>query len=236
MGLKNKLVFFIKSGIDFILPPICLGCHKEINSGFLCPSCNDQITNTWLGVCVKCGYPLGYNENCPHCRTQIILPRTRALGFYKPPLQPLIFALKYEGKKSLAKILGRALAGLLNSDPMLRQADALIPIPLHPARQRERGFNQASLLGLEIAQLTGIPIVNALRRKKNTKSQTQLLMKERILNMQDAFKLEDHTPIVNQQVVLIDDVMTSGATINSAAQILLQAGAGAVYGLVIARA
>jgi len=236
MWLSDKIAFFIKSIIDFIFPPLCLGCNQEIDSGFLCANCSKQIFNAYLGVCAKCGYPVGYNERCQHCKTGMVLPRTRALGYYTPPLLPLIHALKYEGKKSLVKILGRALAGLLNSDPILRKADAIVPIPLHPARERERGFNQAFLLGLEIAQLTGIPLVNVLKRKKNTKSQTQLVTEERILNMQGAFSLKDQRIVNNQKIVLIDDVITSGATINSAAQTLLSAGAGAVYGLVIARA
>ncbi len=236
MSLKNRISWFFNSFLDFLFPPICLSCNQEIDKGLVCFQCLYKINRSPLGVCAKCGYPLGYNQDCQHCKSMLILPRTRALGFYSEPWLPLIHALKYQGKKSLAKIFGRSMSGLLNSDPMLKQADALVPIPLHSARKRERGFNQAELLSLEISDQTGIPILNALKRKKNTKSQITLDPKERIENMQGAFIIKDKQMVINKRVILIDDVITTGATISSAAQVLQNAGAQEVYGLVVARA
>ena len=236
MSLKNRIGWFFNSFLDFLFPPLCLSCNQEIDKGLVCFQCLDKINRTSLGVCAKCGYPLGYNQDCKHCKVRLNLPRTRALGFYSEPWLPLIHALKYQGKKSLAKIFGHSMTGLLNSDPILKQADAIIPIPLHPARKRERGFNQAELLSLAISDQTGIPIHNALKRKKNTKSQVTLAPKERIENMQGAFIIRDKEMIVNKRVILIDDVITSGATISSAAQVLQNAGVKEVYGLVVARA
>jgi ComF family protein len=234
--LKNRLAYFFKALNDFLFPPVCLGCNKEIDAGLVCSQCSKQINTSTLGVCARCGYPLGYKQNCKHCPTGPVLPRTRALGGYNEPFLPLIHALKYQGKKSLAKIFGKGLTGLLNSDPILKQADAIIPIPLHPARQRERGYNQTELLGLELSRQTGIPIINALRRKKNTKSQTTLDPAKRQENMRGAFVVKNTPLVLNKKVILIDDVMTSGATISSAAQTLLNAGVYEVYGLIIARA
>jgi len=236
MWLKNRINRFFNSVLDFLFPPLCLSCNQEIDSGLVCFQCLNKINRSPLGVCAKCGYPLGYNQYCKQCKVGLILPRTRALGFYSEPWLPLIHALKYQGKKSLAKIFGRALTGLLNSDPILKQADALVPVPLHPSRKRERGFNQSELLGLEISGQTGIPILNALRRKKNTKSQITLDEKERVENMQGAFIIKDREMVINKRVILIDDVITSGATISSAAQTLRNAGAREVFGLVVARA
>jgi ComF family protein len=236
MWLRNKFAYFFKALFDFLFPPICLGCDKEIDKGLICNQCINQIYTSALGVCARCGYPLKHNESCKHCRTNVILPRTRALGGYTEPFSPLIHALKYQGKKSLAEIFGRGLTGLLNSDPILKQADGIIPIPLHPSRQRERGYNQTELLAKEISSQIGIPIMSALKRKKNTKSQTTLDGVKRQKNMLDAFAVKDNSTILNKKVILIDDVITSGATINSAAQALLNGGAKEVYGLVIARA
>ncbi|MFB0509491.1 MAG: ComF family protein [bacterium] len=236
LRIRSKISYFFKSVLDFLFPPICFGCNKEIDSGIVCYQCYNKITGSWLGVCAQCGYPLGYNQSCKNCKSSLTLPRIRALGFYTEPFLPLIHALKYQGKKSLAEIFGKALTGLLNSDPILKQAEVLVPVPLHPARKRERGFNQSELLGFEVSRLTGIPVVNALRRKKNTKSQTTLDSKKRIENMQEAFIIKDNKTVVNKKVILIDDVITSGATINSAAQTLLEAGVREVFGLVIARA
>jgi competence protein ComFC len=236
MWLRNKLTYFFKALFDFLFPPICLGCDKEIETGLICYQCSNQISTSALGVCARCGYPLKYDERCKHCRTNVILPRTRALGFYSEPFPPLIHALKYQGKKSLAEIFGKGLTGLLNSDPVLKQADAIIPIPLHPARQRERGYNQTELLAIELSRQTGIPIISTLKRKKNTKSQTILDPDRRQENMRGAFVVKNTPLVLNKKVILIDDVMTSGATISSAAQTLSKAGADEVYGLVIARA
>ena len=236
MWLRDKLAYFFKALFDFLFPPICLGCDKEIETGLICYQCANQISTSALGVCARCGYPLKYYESCKNCRTDVILPRTRALGGYTEPFSPLIHALKYQGKQSLAKIFSKGLTGLLNSDPILKQADAIIPIPLHPARQRERGYNQTELLGLELSRQTCIPIINALKRKKNTKSQTTLNPAKRQENMRGAFVVKNSSLVLNKKVILIDDVMTSGATISSAAQTLLNAGVYEVYGLVVARA
>jgi ComF family protein len=169
MWLRNRLTFLIKSFLDFLFPPVCLGCNKEIDTGLVCYQCKSKINSSSLGVCASCGYPVGYNQNCKYCKTGLILPRIRALGFYSEPFRPLIHALKYQGKKSLAKILGSALTVLLNSDPILKKGDILVPIPLHSARLRERGFNQSELIGLEISKRSGLPILNALKRKKKYK-------------------------------------------------------------------
>ncbi|MEO0092971.1 MAG: phosphoribosyltransferase family protein [candidate division WOR-3 bacterium] len=107
---------------------------------------------------------------------------------------------------------------------------------MHPARLRERGFNQAELLGIELAKLTGIPLINALRRQRNTKSQTKLAITERISNMQGAFGVQDASVIYQKKVILIDDVITTGATLASAAKTLFENGVSGVFGLVIARA
>ncbi|MEO0114038.1 MAG: ComF family protein [candidate division WOR-3 bacterium] len=236
MWLKGKIVYLAKAFADFLFPPICLACNQEIPAGLVCDRCLHQINRSTLGVCARCGFPLGLQESCQHCKIKLSLPRTRALGFYSHPLLPLIHAFKYQGKKSLAKIFGKALTGLINSDPILKQADGLVPIPLHPARLRERGFNQAELLGIEIAKLTGIPLINALRRQRNTKSQTKLAITERISNMQGAFGVQDASVIYQKKVILIDDVITTGATLASAAKTLFENGVSGVFGLVIARA
>lgn len=234
--VQRRALEVFRSVLDFVLPPICLGCGQEIDAGLVCYQCLNKINNSGLGVCVKCGFPLKFNEKCPHCANNLLLPRTRALGLYSEPLSNLIHSLKYDGKQSLAKIFASALVGLLNSDPILKKADFLVPIPLHPARQRERGYNQAFLIAFEIFRLCGIPVVQGLKRIRNTKSQSFLDKKERILNVQNAFAIKETKLMINKRVIIVDDVITSGATIYSAGQCLLNAGAKEVYGLVVARA
>lgn len=161
---------------------------------------------------------------------------TRSLGPYAPPFMTLVHELKYQGRKKLAPLLGDALTSLMMTDGLLKHADLLVPIPLHPARMRERGYNQSELLAKRVSQLTGIAISGALRRVKNTKTQARIVDEAaRTRNLKGAFAVRPDAALHDKQVILIDDVTTTGATLNAAAQVLKQAGVGAVYALVVAQ-
>jgi ComF family protein len=166
-----------------------------------------------------------------------VVTHVRSLGPYAPPFMTLVHELKYQGRKKLAPLLGDALTSLMMTDGLLRHADLLVPIPLHPARLRERGYNQSELLARRVSALTGIPISGALRRVKNTKTQARIVDEAaRMRNLKGAFAVRPDAGLKDKQVILIDDVTTTGATLNAAAQVLKQAGVGAVYALVIAQA
>ncbi|MCX8014814.1 MAG: ComF family protein [candidate division WOR-3 bacterium] len=234
--LKNAL-------LDFIFPPVCFGCDKDIESGFICDKCYTKVTTTALGVCPICGMPKDYDDKCRHIlfhnREKINkLTRIRALGKYLPPYLGLIHNFKYYHKKKVAKVLGLGLTNLINSDPILSRADYLTPIPLHPARLRERGFNQSLLLAHETALGSGIKLNDCLRRKRNTKSQTSYDHQKRISNVANAFALKPklELPIKDRKVILIDDVITTGATLVEAADTLIKNGASEVYAVTVATA
>ncbi len=130
--------------------------------------------------------------------------------------------------------MGGGLALLLEQDTQLKTADALCPVPLHPARLRERGYNQSYLLAQEVAKLTNFQLIDPLVRKRNTPSQTkQKDEKKRIENVHNAFAVKPKVQLAGLRLVLIDDVMTTGATLSAAAGELLQAGAKEVMGLVV---
>lgn len=134
-------------------------------------------------------------------------------------------------------MLGDALTSLMMADPLLKRADLLAPIPLHPARMRERGYNQSELLARRVSQLTGIPTDNALRRVKNTRTQARIVdAKKRRQNLEGAFAVTNPETLRNKQILLIDDVTTTGATLDAAAKALKAAGAGIVYALVVEQA
>lgn len=166
-----------------------------------------------------------------------MVTHTRWLGHYAPPLRTLVHELKYRNRTKLAPLLGDALTSLMMTDGLLKQADLLVPIPLHPARLRERGYNQSELLARRVSQLTGIPISGALRRVKNTKPQARIEDDDeaRKKNVKGAFAARSDAALRDKQVILIDDVTTTGATLDAAAQVLKQAGVRAVYALVIAQ-
>ncbi|MCX7784850.1 MAG: ComF family protein [candidate division WOR-3 bacterium] len=229
--------------LDFIFPPRCYGCDKDIEQGFICDKCFIQVTTNVLGICSVCGMPKDWDEQCEHpnfksgVRTQF-LSRIRALGKYQMPYKGLVHNFKYHNKRKIAQVLGLGLGNVINSDPILSRADFIVPIPLHPARLRERGYNQSLLLAQETAFNSGLTLLDCLQRKKNTKSQTQLDYTARTENIREAYRLKQdlNVSLENKRVILIDDVITTGATLSEASRILLQNGAKEVYGLVVATA
>lgn len=163
------------------------------------------------------------------------LERVRALGSYRVPYVNLVHALKYNGKTVLAGLLGNLLAALVLQDAALASCEVVCAVPLHPARRRERGYNQAELLAQVVAEQTGKPLLDAVVRRRNTPSQTNCQSDEaRQRNLRDAFAIRRGTVLRGERVLLVDDVMTSGATLEMVARELLGAGASVVMGVVVA--
>jgi len=237
-ALASSVRFFLKSLSDFVYPPICYGCDTEVEEGLVCEGCRLALFTHELAVCPKCGRPCTRAaETCGQCRTSFSLHRVRALGLYVPPFDKLVQAFKYSGKTKVGELLGRALAALVRQDEILSAADAICPVPLHPARLRERGFNQSLLLAAAIAMSTGISLAEFINRIKNTPTQTaKHTPKDRLKNLSDAFRLRPDARVEGKRVLLVDDVMTTGATLDQAAQPLLKGGAASVLGVVVAAA
>lgn len=236
-GLLASLRLLGHSLVDLVYPPICLGCDSEIDSGLVCRECRQRLLTNRLGVCPACGRPNAGSASCGRCRAPFCLARVRALGRYVPPYLPLVLSLKYDSKVRIAQVLGEALTALVESDPGLYRADLVCPVPLHPVRRRERGYNQAELLAREVAAGTGLRYVEALARIRNTRSQTGLPDgPDRQRNVRGAFALIPDVELEGTRVVLLDDVTTSGATLDAAARQLLKGGAAEVSALVVAAA
>ena len=246
MSIKSSsfsLSLIFQSLIDFIFPPRCFGCDKDIDSGMVCSKCFTQVTTVALGVCPICGLPTSFKEECTHplllsgLRPNI-LSRIRALGKYITPYKGLVHNFKYQNKKKLARVLGLGLANVISSDPILSRADYIVPIPLHSARLRERGYNQALLLAQEAAFSSGVTLKDCLVRKKYTRSQTELDYMSRTKNISGAYKIKTNLDfsLKDRKVILIDDVITTGATLSEAAKILIENGISEVYGAVVTTA
>lgn len=237
-ALASSVRFLLKSLADFIYPPICYGCDTEVEEGLVCEGCRLALFTHELAVCPKCGRPCTRTaETCGQCRTPFSLSRVRALGLYVPPFDKLVQAFKYSGKTNVGELLGRALAALVRQDEALAAADAVCPIPLHPARLRERGFNQSLLLAAAISISTHIPLTESLARTRNTATQTRKMDSEaRLKNLAGAFRLRSDAGVGGKRILLVDDVMTTGATLDQAAQALLSGGAASVVGAVVAAA
>jgi ComF family protein len=237
-ALASSLRQLLRSLGDFVFPPICYGCDDETDAGLVCDSCRLLLFTSELAVCPDCGRAcLPTAGRCGRCDEPFHLNRVRALGTYAPPFSTLVQAFKYSEKTRVGELLGVALSRLVMQDSLLSGCDIVCAIPLHPARLRERGYNQSLLLAAAVAVASGIPLAEPLVRKKNTRSQTTKTTPEaRRRNLEDAFKLRPGADVVGKRVLLVDDVMTTGATLNAAAEVLLQGGAASVSGAVVAAA
>jgi ComF family protein len=153
-------------------------------------------------------------------------------GFYEGPLRELIHLLKYDGMKPLAGPLGEYLSRAL---PLDEKFDAVVPMPLHWRRRLERGFNQAALLAKHLSRRRRIPVLNTVRRIRATRTQTGLTNARRRENVRGAFRARRGRPLEGLRVLLVDDVMTTGATASACAAVLKRAGARSVTLLTLAR-
>ncbi len=227
--------------LSVVLAPACAACDEPLDHparGPVCDRCWQSILPLTPPLCDRCGDPLPtWREvslplaRCPRCRrAHRFVDRTRAIGPYDGALRAVIHALKYEGRRSLA----RPLAALMQARgaEMLDGADCAIPVPLHPSRRRQRGFNQAA----DLARHIGLPARNALQRVRATPTQTGLPAARRHRNMRRAFAAtREARALVASVVVLIDDVSTTGATLEACARVLKEAGVREVRALTAAR-
>ncbi|MFA5135051.1 MAG: ComF family protein [Patescibacteria group bacterium] len=228
--------------LDTLFPASCVGCGAE--GAWICTACARQVTGGMQQRCPICRIP-GSPATCGKCRSTSSLDGLIVAAPYEQKLiQSAIHLLKYKYVEELAQFLGlqllRALqavdktkpAGILSS----HQRTVLVPVPLHRKRFLERGFNQAGLLCAVIAEyssLTQYP--HLLKRARKTESQAQLNRQQRLQNVVGAFSVADPFSIKGKNAILVDDVATTLATLHECSGVLKQAGARAVWGLVIAR-
>ena len=234
----------IKGLIDLIFPPLCALCGSplaEDDTGEICPSCLRSVRFISPPICPTCGLPFvsrsGEDHLCGQClRRRWHFGSARALGLYEGTMREAIHLLKYHGKSFLAK----PLVGLLDKGyPFIEYGsyDLLVPVPLHPKRLRERGFNQALILGKAIGRMTGIACEGFLLKKiRWSPPQINLSPREREKNVKGSFAVADPEGVQGKRVLLIDDVMTTGSTVHECARALLRAGAGEVDVFTLARA
>jgi ComF family protein len=239
-SIRNAMGEIAKAAVDFILPPVCSACGEDSDGSVLCNACTSLIQPVEKNFCQLCGQPLSRSRRsyiCSQCvRKPLALERVRAWALFTYPLDTLVYELKYRRRKGLAGYFARHLTVLLQSDPFLRTAHLIVPVPLNPLKSWWRGYNQSALIADRLSQSTGIPSCEILRRSKYTRTQTRLSAERRRKNVEGAFRLDKKfapDSITGKKIILVDDVITSGATLDAAAEVLLDSGADAVYGLTI---
>lgn len=236
--------------LDWLYPPRCRSCRNRIfgqDEDCFCHACREKVRLVRHPLCGTCGRPFldagGDDHLCGACLTRSPLFReARAWACYPGeeseghPLREVIQRFKYGRKVSLGKPLGRLLAGGCAEYLAAHRFDIIIPVPLHPKRLRWRGFNQAVILAREVGRVCRLPVDPfILLRSRETPPQTQLAEEERKKNMRGAFSVDPAKSIEGKSLLLVDDVYTSGATVNECSRILLRAGAKEVYVLTLAR-
>lgn len=231
--------------LDFLLPQRCAGCGKFPRPLF-CEACRERLVPVEAPFCARCGQPFPplahHAPMCAKCRQEPpAFEVARSAFFYEEPLRTALHRFKYSRRHGLATSLGRllieALEGFLQQEIPWSEVEALVPVPLHPARLRERGFNQSERLAREVGRHLGKPVATDwLHRVRNTMPQVGLTASQRQRNVQGAFRAFLPEGAQGRGLLLIDDLYTTGATVRECAKALKRAGAGGVWVLTLARA
>ncbi len=208
-SVKQYLTNVIKGGIELLFPPLCFNC-------------NEKLTDDEKVICTKCWFEITLlpdhilskkhkGENIDHLDS---------LWLFDETFQKIVHLLKYSNCRTIGLQIGRFMGNYLKESSWADfENSVLVPVPLHPAKKRERGYNQAELMAKGISEVTGIAVNTKLvRRVKNTATQTKMNREERIENMKNAFAPQNK--IKSKTVIIIDDVYTTGTTINSVAEVI----------------
>ena len=228
--------------VSLVFPPHCALCSASVETGqYLCPECAEKAQFILPPFCRICSQPFdGAIEGeftCSNCadRTfhfECAVAKYRATGV----VRELVHRFKYNSCVYLRQPLADWLEATLADERIREQAcDWLVPVPLHSARFREREFNQAEVLAKLLAARAGMRVLPALQRIRYTTTQTRLDREERMQNLRDAFRVRHNTRVSGSHLILVDDVFTTGSTVEECARVLKQAGAASVRVITVAR-
>lgn len=218
-----------------VFPPKCFGCAQQ--GSWACDECWGKLALIKTPICYRCQRLSPGFAVCQRCRRSSPLRRLVVAGYWQNPLRAWVLALKYRR----ARVLSRYLTALLIDALQLADVaavDVVVPVPLHYVRRFRRGFNQAQELAQLVAGHLRKPLVASLLRVRNTKPQFSLSRWDRLSNVAGAFDVNPAAEAIikNRTILVVDDVITTGATIEECARSLKQKGAKAVWGLVLAKA
>ncbi len=233
MSILRKVIFDIRAGIEQVLPAQpCVLCGSMSHDGLWCAACDGALPYLGATHCPTCALPTPSGETCGQCLTHPPpFARTTAVFGYAFPLDKLVQAMKYGEQLALAHAFAKKLAHRIDRSTL---PDCVIAMPLHPAKLRERGFNQSQLLAAKAARDLGVELApDACRRVRDTPPQSALPWKERKKNMRNAFCCD--MDLTGRRVALVDDVLTTGASLNALAEAVRKRGAAEISAWVVAR-
>jgi len=219
--------------LDSIYPPRCPVCHEIAKAGrSICKDCLPLMDFVKGAVCLKCGKEL-YDESQDSCSDCAALPKSFEYGLallnYDDISSESMIKIKYKNKREYIKIYARLIALKYRTEIKKMEAEALIPVPVHKNRLKIRGYNQSELLARYLSQETGIKLINnALVRVRDTRAQKALTSEERFKNLSEAFCC-DKLPENLHNIIIVDDIYTTGSTMEACTRVLKRAGAEKVY-------
>lgn len=217
--------------LDYLYPPRCPVCDRIYGEG-ICDSCRQKLIYIEEDFCLKCGKPLSDSrqEYCMDCRKRKhAYLQGRALFSYQGAIRKSLYRLKYANRREYACWYGEEMAKCLGKWISQKRITKIVPIPLHPARKRQRGYNQAALLARSIGRYMNIPVdEQLLYRVKKTAPQKALTGQERKANLRNAFEIRKSIR-PGERILLVDDIYTTGSTVDAAAECLQRAGKCRIY-------
>ena len=228
-----RLANIRRTALDLLLPCWCLGCGKE--GSFICISCRQKLPEIKSAICPRCGMPQAGGILCSAClNKKHYIDGIRSPFRFEGIIRQAIHQLKYKNLRAIAESLAELLGNYLTTHPI--PGEVLVPVPLHHRRLKERGYNQSELLAKKLGSIVGLSVMaDLITRQQNNPPQARATsVAERRSNVANAFTCRNCS-LQNKRVILIDDVATSGATLNACAATLKTAGAVSVWGLTIAR-
>ena len=233
----------LQAAISLLYPPTCTICREHVRAGeYLCNGCEAKILRIVPPFCETCSEPFEGSINtafsCANCAHRTIHFEAAVAAYRgRGIVREVIHEFKYRGQIHLRYLVARWLRAALDDERLRdQQFDIIVPVPLHPARQRERGFNQAGLLADLLSAQSSISCSRLLKRVRYTTTQTALDRSERMENLHNAFRLRKNADVRGLRVLLIDDVLTTGSTLSECARVLKRAGAKSVHAATAARA
>ncbi len=220
---------------DVLFPVFCLGCQREAE--WVCRDCLLPIPPLLQTSCFSCDTPLRDNACCDVCRQERRVDVYWSLYSHQTSIiSDLVEQLKYHGASDVVRAVSSLCEQNIYVQSLIGSVDGIVPVPLHPARFRERGFNQSQYIAESIGSVLHVPVLSStLVRSRQTKQQARLSLEERKENVVDAFVCATSEGMVGKRILLVDDVLTTGSTVDACARVLMGAGAQSVRVLTLAR-
>jgi len=227
--------------LDFLYPPACIACGCEAGDGseLLCGPCTEKIVPLGADNCPRCGMPPKKETGeCTFCAgLESSLKSALSAAWFMGPVPVVVHSFKYQGMQRLALPIARVMAAHPAAAAVVEPAEVLVPVPLYPWKKLRRGYNQSEKIAVALARLCGKVLeTGALSRIRNTRTQTRLSVDQRKSNVAGAFRVPKPEAVEGRAVCLIDDVLTTGATVGACATTLKKTGAKSVTAYTFARA